>query len=63
LNLENVEKVSSMSYPLRRIGEPLDCAKAVAYLASNDASFVSGILMPVDGAALYADILIPQLKD
>jgi len=59
-SLEVAEKVSAQSYPLGRIGEPIDCAKAVAYLASDDASFISGVLMPVDGAALYSDRITPQ---
>jgi len=59
-NLEAIEKVSAENYPLRRIGEPIDCAKAVAYLASDDASFISGIVMPVDGAPLYSDSITPQ---
>jgi len=41
-------------YPLRRIGEVDDVAKAVAYFASEDASFVTGVVMQLDGGALYA---------
>jgi NAD(P)-dependent dehydrogenase (short-subunit alcohol dehydrogenase family) len=36
-------------YPLRRIGRPEELAAAVAFLASNDGSFVSGRTMVVDG--------------
>lgn len=36
--------------PLGRIGDPDDIAGAVAYLASAEASFVSGALLIVDGA-------------
>ena len=35
--------------PLGRIGEPEDIAAAVAFLASEDAGFITGINMPVDG--------------
>lgn len=35
--------------PLRRLGEPSDVAAAVAYLASDDASYVTGELLYVDG--------------
>lgn len=38
--------------PLRRIGEPADIAAAVAFLASDDASWISGITLPVEGGAL-----------
>ncbi len=34
------------------LGEPKDVAAAVAFLASDDASFVTGIFLPVDGGLL-----------
>ena len=37
--------------PLGRIGEPEDVANAFVYLASNMASYVTGAVIPVDGAA------------
>jgi NAD(P)-dependent dehydrogenase (short-subunit alcohol dehydrogenase family) len=36
-------------HPLNRISSPQEIAQAVAYLASDDASFVTGIALPVDG--------------
>ncbi|ADD42405.1 SDR family NAD(P)-dependent oxidoreductase [Stackebrandtia nassauensis] len=36
--------------PLRRIGQPRDIASAIAYLAGDGAAFVSGAVLPVDGA-------------
>lgn len=36
-------------HPLNRIASPQEIAQAVAYLASDDASFVTGIALPVDG--------------
>lgn len=36
-------------HPMNRIASPDEIARAVAYLASDDASFVTGIALPVDG--------------
>lgn len=36
-------------YPLGRVGEPEDIAAAIAFLASDDAAWVTGVLLPVDG--------------
>lgn len=35
--------------PLGRLGQPEDMANAVAFLASDDASFITGLLMDVNG--------------
>lgn len=40
--------------PLGRLCEPDDIAGAAVYLASDDASFVTGIVLPVDGGRLVA---------
>ena len=37
------------AHPIGRIGLPHEAAAAVAFLASDDASFVTGVLLPVDG--------------
>jgi NAD(P)-dependent dehydrogenase (short-subunit alcohol dehydrogenase family) len=34
---------------MRRIGRPEEIASAVAYLASDDASYITGIELNVDG--------------
>lgn len=36
--------------PMQRAGEPQEVAEAVLWLASDESSFVNGILLPVDGA-------------
>ncbi|MBD1554733.1 SDR family NAD(P)-dependent oxidoreductase [Pseudomonas typographi] len=38
--------------PLRRAGEPSEVAKAVAYLGSDDASYVTGHMLIVDGGSV-----------
>jgi meso-butanediol dehydrogenase / (S,S)-butanediol dehydrogenase / diacetyl reductase len=35
--------------PLGRVGKPADVAAAVAFLASDAASYITGIMLPVDG--------------
>jgi meso-butanediol dehydrogenase/(S,S)-butanediol dehydrogenase/diacetyl reductase len=36
---------------LGRVGEPDDVAAAIAFLASEDASWITGVTLPVDGGA------------
>ena len=36
-------------YPLERFGHVDDVAAAILYLASDDASFITGVALPVDG--------------
>lgn len=38
--------------PMRRIGQAAEVAAAVAFLASNEASFITGAALPVDGGYL-----------
>ena len=35
--------------PLRRLTEPADVAAAAAFLASDEAEFLTGVCLPVDG--------------
>ena len=46
---ENAKKVLESSFPLRKIGEPDDISGAVAYLCSDDAKWITGTVMMVDG--------------
>jgi len=39
-------------YPMGRVGRPEDIAAAVAFLASDDASWITGITLPVEGGFL-----------
>jgi NAD(P)-dependent dehydrogenase (short-subunit alcohol dehydrogenase family) len=39
-------------HPMGRIGEPREVAAAILFLASDDASFVTGVILPVDGGYL-----------
>lgn len=37
------------THPIGRVGEPEDVARAVLFLASDEAEFVTGVALPVDG--------------
>jgi NAD(P)-dependent dehydrogenase (short-subunit alcohol dehydrogenase family) len=48
---EQLERLARM-YPLGRVGEPEDIAAATAFLASDDAAWITGINLPVEGGIL-----------
>ena len=41
--------------PLKRVAEPADIAGVVAFLASDDALFVNGVNLPVDGGVMASN--------
>ena len=45
------EVYSSMAaqVPMQRIAEPQEVARAIAFLASNEADYINGVNLPVDG--------------
>lgn len=45
---------SKESYPLKRIGEVSDTAAAIAYLAGENAGFVTGVILKVDGGKMLS---------
>jgi NAD(P)-dependent dehydrogenase (short-subunit alcohol dehydrogenase family) len=51
--LEELERMTAL-YPLGRAGTPDDVAAAVAFLASEDAAWITGITLPIDGGLLAA---------
>lgn len=48
-------------YPLRRVGEPDDVAAAAAFLASDEASWITGVILPVDGGLMAGNLVFGRL--
>ncbi len=51
LGVEEFRKLSAEANPVRRVGYPEDIAAAAAYLCSDEASYVTGQVLYVDGGA------------
>ena len=51
LYVDNEEQVAA-NYPLKRLGVPEDVAGAVAFLLSDQASWITGETLPIDGGIL-----------
>jgi 3alpha(or 20beta)-hydroxysteroid dehydrogenase len=47
--VDQYEERLASGLPLGRIGEPMDVAQAAVFLASDEASWLTGIDLPVDG--------------
>ena len=45
----NARKVLEDRLPLNRIGEPEDVANAVLFMASDEANWITGTILDVDG--------------
>ncbi len=44
--------MATAEHPIGRIGQPEDVAKAILYLVSEDSSWVTGAIIPIDGGAI-----------
>jgi len=45
----NARKVLEDRLPLNRVGEPVDIANAVLFMASDEANWITGTILDVDG--------------
>ncbi|MGB1172668.1 MAG: SDR family NAD(P)-dependent oxidoreductase [Marinobacterium sp.] len=48
-NLDDVHQAEADEQPIGRIGQPSEVAAMVAYLCSDEAGFVTGAMLPIDG--------------
>ncbi len=46
---EEMKQARSQAVPMRRTGSPWDIAGAAVFLASEEAGFITGVCLPVDG--------------
>ena len=46
---KEIESQMAEQVPLKRIGSPEEIANAILFLASEEASYINGINLPVDG--------------
>ncbi len=49
---ESDRAMATAEYPIGRIGSPGDVAKAILYFVSEDSSWVTGAILPIDGGAI-----------
>ena len=51
LKTEADRAITTADHPIGRIGIPEDVAHAILYFASDDSSWVTGAILPIDGGA------------
>jgi NAD(P)-dependent dehydrogenase (short-subunit alcohol dehydrogenase family) len=56
---EEAQRQAALSTPMRRIGRPDEVASAVLWLCSEQASFITGAIVPIDGGQ-YAGLKPPR---
>ena len=49
---ELIRRMMVASHLIPRLGEPIEVAKLVCYLASEDAAWITGSVFPIDGGCL-----------
>ncbi|HEY2957113.1 MAG TPA: glucose 1-dehydrogenase [Actinomycetota bacterium] len=46
---EEAQRQAALSTPMRRVGQPEEVAAAVVWLCSDQATFITGVTLPIDG--------------
>ena len=49
---EQYQKVALERRPMKRFGTPEEIAKGALFLVSEDASYITGVTLPVDGGGI-----------
>ncbi len=52
LRNDSERAIAASEHPIGRIGVPEDVAKAILYLISEDSSWITGVILPVDGGVV-----------
>jgi NAD(P)-dependent dehydrogenase (short-subunit alcohol dehydrogenase family) len=47
-----MQRRAGLAMPMRRVGQPDEVARTVLWLCSEQASFITGVTLPIDGGKL-----------
>lgn len=61
ISVDEIEKKITKPLPLGRIAQPQEIASAIAFLASADASYMTGSSIIVDGGAMATEVALSHL--
>lgn len=56
LPVDHIFRTFSQDIPMKRISDPSEMAGLCSFLASDDASFLTAAVIPVDGGAVVVDV-------
>jgi len=59
-DLEDAQRIASKAQPIPRAGQPRDIANCAVFLASDEAEFITGVTIPVDGGFVTLTVQTPE---